>query len=117
MIKYLLAFSCILLPMSAEKRIEYVGAKDGDRLTAVLQTKGIHTKVVNAEWETLSKGLKKESSRFGKLKRKLIGEKKVALDQEIECCGQKTDGTRTDPVGTRKPNNSLQGRPELSRKE
>jgi hypothetical protein len=84
MIKYFMAFCLALLPILAEKRIECVGTREGDRFTAMLKAHGINIRVVNAEWETLREEFKKDNSRFGKLKRKIVGQKPIALDQGIE---------------------------------
>jgi len=80
--RYFLLFVLILIPIWAEKRIECVGATD--EYTAVLTRQGISLKSVNADWKELGEKFRKDRSRLGKLKRKLLGEKPVAWDADVQ---------------------------------
>jgi hypothetical protein len=72
------------LPVLAEKRIECFGTSEGNQLTAILRSHGVPIEVVSSDWKIFGENFKKDNSRWGQLKRKLMGERSITLDPDIE---------------------------------
>ena len=66
------------------KEIACVGTGDTNHLTEALKSHQVSIEVVKADWKIFGESFKKDNSRWGKLKRKLFGDKSISLDPDIK---------------------------------